>query len=157
MGARILVVDDHEVVREGICRLIEEAGREWVVCGQAGDGAGAITAAMGLRPDLIVLDVGMPLMDGFQAAVELLKCGLSCRILFFTMYDSKSMCAEARRAGVHGYVLKSDAARHLVIAIERLLAGGTFFGSLEPEAIAPPDAPPRSGIAFSANFSFSSA
>ena len=155
MAARILVVDDHEIVRKGICKLLEESGRGWEICGEADSGVTAVAAATTLRPDLIVLDVSMPVMSGLEAASRLARLGLSSRILLFTMHDSKMLSSEAQQVGAHGYVLKSQAARHLILAIERLLAGGTFFGSPETEAEPGKSAPPQRGGLFCLDFSFS--
>lgn len=133
MNARILVVDDHEIVRKGVCKLIEESGRGWVICGEAESGSEAIDAAMTLNPDVIVLDISMPSVGGLEASFRITRLGLRSRVLLFTMYESKMLSSEARKAGAHGYVLKSQAARYLIMAIERLLEGGTFFGIPEPE------------------------
>ncbi len=146
MSARILVVDDHEVVRKGICKLIEDSGHGWEICGEAASGSDAIDAATTLNPDVIVLDVAMPSISGLEAAARITKRGLPCRILLFTMYDSKMLSAEARQVGAHGYVLKSQAARHLILAIERLLAGGTFFGFPEAESGPEEGTQPSGGV-----------
>jgi len=136
MAPRILIADDHEVVREGIRTLIDRSRPEWKICGEATNGEEAIEAAKTLKPDVIVLDITMPKMSGLEAAPRIAKLGLGCRILMFTMHDSDRLAIEARRAQAQGLVLKSQAARDLIRAIDRLLAGSTFFGSdASPEAV----------------------
>lgn len=148
MGSKILIVDDHEIVRKGIRTLIEEVGhKDWEVCGEAASGSEALAAVKTLKPDLIILDIAMPSMNGLDAAAQIRRDGGGCRVLLFTMYDSKWLSGEARRVGAHGFVLKSQAARHLIQAIERLLAGGTFYGGPEPEG-EPEKGPAGPGMAF---------
>jgi DNA-binding NarL/FixJ family response regulator len=129
MAARILIVDDHEIVREGIRTLIDRSRSEWEICGEATNGEEAIEVTKTLKPDIIVLDITLPRMSGLEAARRIAKLGLGCRILMFTMHDSDRLTIEARQAQAQGLVLKSQAARDLIRAIERLLAGGTFFAS----------------------------
>ena len=133
MGARIVVVDDHEIVRGGIRKLFAEARPEWEICGEATNGEEALEAVKSLKPDAVILDIAMPQMSGMEAASKIAQLGLNCRVLLFTMYESKRLATEAKQVGAHGYVLKSQAARHLLLAIDRLLAGGTFFGGPDPE------------------------
>jgi two-component system nitrate/nitrite response regulator NarL len=82
-----------------------------------------------LRPDAVILDVTMPIMSGLEAAARIAKSGAESRVLIFTMHESESLGREVREAGAHGFVLKSQAARNLILAIETLLEGGTFFGA----------------------------
>jgi DNA-binding NarL/FixJ family response regulator len=131
VGVRILLVDDHEIVRGGIRKLFEESRPDWEVCGEAVDGVQAVDMAQSLKPDVIVLDISMPKMNGLEAATRIVQLGLGCRVLLFSMFESESFEVEARRVGAQGYVLKSRAARHLIRAIERLMAGDTFFGNPE--------------------------
>jgi DNA-binding NarL/FixJ family response regulator len=128
MTARILIVDDHEIVREGIRTLISRSRPEWVICGEASDGERAIEAVKTLKPDAVILDITMPGMSGLRVSSQIAKLGLGCRVLIFTMHESERLSAEVRKAGAQGHVLKSQAARDLIRAIEELLSGGTFFG-----------------------------
>jgi two-component system, NarL family, response regulator DegU len=137
MAPRILIADDHEVVREGIRTLIDRSRPEWKICGEVTNGEEAIEAAKTLKPDVIVLDITMPRMSGLEAAPRIAKLGLGCRILMFTMHDSDRLAIEARRAQAQGLVLKSQAARDLIRAIDRLLAGSTFFGSDASSGVVP--------------------
>jgi DNA-binding NarL/FixJ family response regulator len=129
MQTRILLTDDHEIVREGIRTLIGRSGRDWIICGEASNGEEAIEAVKALKPDIVILDISMPKMSGLVAAAQIAKIGTGCRILMFTMHESKRLSGEVRRAGAQGFVLKSQAARDLIRAIDHLLAGGTFFGA----------------------------
>jgi DNA-binding NarL/FixJ family response regulator len=127
MGPRILIVDDHEIVREGLRNLLSQSRPGWVICGQARNGEEAVEAVRDLAPDAVLLDITMPKMSGLEAARRIAKSGTACRILMFTMHESDSLGQEVRDAGAQGYVLKSQAARNLIVAIETILAGGTFF------------------------------
>jgi DNA-binding NarL/FixJ family response regulator len=128
-SARILIVDDHEIVRDGIRTLLRRARPDWVICGEAKNGKEAIEAATLLEPDVLVLDVTMPVMSGLEAASRISRMGLPARVLIFTMHETKSLVMEVRDVGAHGYVVKSQASRDLINAIDRILSGGTFFGS----------------------------
>ncbi len=127
MSARILLVDDHEIVREGIRTLIARSRPEWEICGEARDGEEALEAVRALKPDVVILDITMPKMSGLEAAPRIAKLGLGCRVLIFTMHDSERLSSEVRQAKAQGLVLKSQAARDLIRAVDRLLNGGTFF------------------------------
>jgi DNA-binding NarL/FixJ family response regulator len=127
MSARILLVDDHEIVREGIRTLISRSRPEWKICGEARDGEEALEAVRNLKPDVVILDITMPKMSGLEAASRIAKLGLGCRVLMFTMHDSERLSGEVRQAEAQGLVLKSQAARDLIRAVDRLLDGGTFF------------------------------
>ncbi len=128
MAVKILIADDHEIVRQGIRRVLE-VRPEWEICGEASNGQEAVRMAQELFPDIIIMDVTMPVMSGFEAADEISRLPLGSRVLFFTMHDSGSMAGSVRKSGAHGYVVKSRAAQDLVQALERLLRGGTFFDS----------------------------
>lgn len=129
MSVKIAIVDDHEIVREGIKTLIARSRPEWEISGEAANGEQAIEICKTLKPDVIVLDITMPGLSGLEAASKVAELGLGCRVLMFTMHESERLSTEVRQAGAQGVVLKSQAARDLIRAIERLLAGGTFFGS----------------------------
>ena len=126
MAIKILIVDDHEVVREGI-RTILRARPEWEVCGEAADGQQAVALAQECNPDVVILDVTMPVMNGLDAAQQIVKSGLATKLLIFTMHDSRGLMKSVRKIGAKGIVLKSYAARDLIRALEAILDGGTFF------------------------------
>jgi DNA-binding NarL/FixJ family response regulator len=135
MPARILIADDHEIVREGIRNLITKSHRDWEICGEATDGEQAVKAIAALKPDVVVLDITMPKMSGLEAAAQIARLGLHSRVLMFTMHESERLNVEVRQARAQGFVLKSQAARDLIRAVDCLLGGGTFFGSeCEPKA-----------------------
>ena len=128
MAVKILIADDHEIVRQGIRRVLE-VKPEWEICGEASNGQEAVRMAQELSPDIIIMDVTMPVMSGFEAADEISRLPVGSRVLFFTMHDAGSMAGSVRKSGAQGYVVKSRAAQDLVQALERLLKGGTFFDS----------------------------
>jgi DNA-binding NarL/FixJ family response regulator len=116
---RILIADDHEIVRQGIRALIEShAG--WEVCGEAVDGRDTVHKVNELKPDLIALDIGMPNMNGLDAAREILQDNPKAKILFLTIYDTDQATKTAIQMGAKGLILKSDAGRELVGAIETI-------------------------------------
>jgi DNA-binding NarL/FixJ family response regulator len=114
---RILLVDDHPIVRQGL-KTILEGHSGWEVIGEASDGAEAVEKAGRLQPDVIVLDVTMPTMNGLEACRLLRKMVPQLEILFVTQHDSPHMMREALEAGARGYVVKSNAARDLLEAVE---------------------------------------
>ncbi|MGH9572232.1 MAG: response regulator [Candidatus Acidiferrales bacterium] len=152
MSARILVVDDHEVLREGMKSLLAKARPEWQVCGEATDGAQAVELVNGLQPDIVILDISMPVMSGLEAASLMRKKGINTPFLIFTTHDSERLEAEVRKVGAQGYVLKSQAARNLVLAIDALLSGGTFFGP--PKKSVDTKEKPNSGMVFCHGLAF---
>src|SRR6266850_545689 len=122
---RILIADDHEVVRQGVQALLEaQAG--WVVCDVASTGREAVAKAIDLRPDVVVLDVTMPELNGLEATRQIRRV-LPAKILILTMHDSDQLVTELLDAGAQGYVLKSDAGRTLIEAIRAALGDGAFF------------------------------
>jgi CheY-like chemotaxis protein len=145
MPVRILVADDHEIVREGIRTLISRSGRGWEICGEASDGEEAIERVRTLRPDVVILDITMPKLSGLEAASQIAKLGSGSRILMFTMHESERLAAEVHQAHAQGLVLKSQAARDLVRAIDELLSGGSFFGTAAGTKSGPKSGPGPGG------------
>ena len=132
MAARIVIADDHEIVREGIRTLIDRSRPEWDICGEATNGEEAIEAVKSLKPDVIVLDITMPRMSGLEAAPRIAKLGVGCRVLMFTMHDSERLASEVRNAQAQGLVLKSQAARDLIQRLSACSREALFL----PRAIA---------------------
>ena len=131
MSIRILVVDDHEVLREGIRSLLGRLRPAWEICGEATDGDEAIQMAQEMTPDVILMDITMPRLSGLEASSRIrTQLGLSIPILIFTTHESDRLFADVREVGAQGYVLKSQAGKNLILAIDTILAGGTFFGSV---------------------------
>ena len=123
---RILLADDHEVVRRGL-RALLETHPGWEVCGEAADGRAAVALAQKLSPDIVVMDIGMPQLNGFEATRQILERTRGIEVLVLSMHDSEQMVREVIGAGARGYVLKSDAGRDLVAAVEALLRRESFF------------------------------
>ena len=123
---RILIADDHEVARHGI-RALLEAHAGWEVCAEAKDGREAVELASTTNPALILLDIGMPNLNGLEAARKILAASPDVPILIVTMHDSDQVVREVLRAGARGFLLKSDAGRDLVAAVEALQMRRTFF------------------------------
>jgi len=119
---RLLVVDDHPVVRNGLCSLFDH-DPEFDVLGEAGDGAEAVRLAQELRPDVILMDLRMPGMDGVTAITELTSRGVKARVLVLTTYDTDSHVLPAIEAGATGYLLK-DAPRAELVRAVRAAAHG---------------------------------
>jgi DNA-binding NarL/FixJ family response regulator len=123
---RILIADDHEVARRGI-RALLESHPGWEVCAEAKDGREAVDFAASTKPQLVLMDIGMPNLNGLEAARQILAAAPDVAILILTMHDSDNVVREVLRAGARGFVLKSDAGRDLVAAVEALQLQRTFF------------------------------
>jgi DNA-binding NarL/FixJ family response regulator len=123
---RILIADDHEVARRGIRSLLE-THPGWEVCGEARDGREAVDCANQMKPDLVLLDIGMPSLNGLDAARQILATCPETRILILTMHDSEQVVREVLAVGARGFLLKSDAGRDLIAAVEALQHNRTFF------------------------------
>ena len=122
---RILIVDDSSGARRGMRRLVEE-NKSWEVCGEASDGREAIEGLQRTAPDIIILDFHMPIMNGLQAAREIVKLLPNAQILLCTLYLSPALVREARSAGIQATVSKGES-EQIVRGIEALLRHETFF------------------------------
>ena len=125
---QILIADDHDVVRKGLRLLIEEHPG-WTVCAEARSGREAVNLAAEHQPDIVVVDVSMPDLNGLEATRLLRKAHPKAEVLVITHHDSDEMAAEVIEAGARGYVLKSDSDKDLVHAIEALSRHKPFFTS----------------------------
>ena len=123
---RILLADDHEVVRAGLRALLEEQSG-WEVVAEAVDGRDAVDKASRLKPDAVIIDIAMPSLNGLEAVRQIVKAVPHTKVLVLTMYDSDPLIQQVLRAGARGYLLKSDAGRDLVSAIDALRRNKTFF------------------------------
>jgi DNA-binding NarL/FixJ family response regulator len=126
MKLRILIADDHEVVRRGLCTLLQ-THEGWEICGEAKDGREAVDMARQLRPDVVIVDVGMPNLNGLAATRQLVQQNPQQKVIVLTITDSDEVIREALDAGARGFVLKSDAARDLVSAVDALQRNRMFF------------------------------
>lgn len=126
MKLRILLADDHEIVRRGLCALLQKH-EGWEVCGEASNGREALEMAKQLKPDVVILDIGMPFLNGLDATRQLLQHDPQFKIIVLTITDADQVIREALDAGARGFVLKSDAARDLVCAVEALQDKRMFF------------------------------
>jgi DNA-binding NarL/FixJ family response regulator len=124
----ILIADDHEMVRRGL-RATIEAHPNWQVAGEASDGRQAVKLAGTLHPDLIVLDINMPQLNGLEATRQIRAETPGSRVLILTVHESSQVVREVLQAGAQGYLLKSDAGRELDSAVESLLADKPYFTS----------------------------
>ena len=131
---RILIADDHEIVRHGIRTLLESRSG-WQVCGEAQDGREAVELTKQRRPDLVLLDIGMPNLNGLDAARQITAMTPITSVLILTVHDSEQVVRDVLTVGARGFLLKSDAGRDLVSAVEALQKHGTFFTSEVAELV----------------------
>jgi DNA-binding NarL/FixJ family response regulator len=124
--ARILLADDHEIIRQALRQLLERRS-DWEVCGEASDGLGAVELSRRLQPDIAVLDLSMPNLNGVDVILEIRKSSPETRILIFSMHDGVELAREVVAAGAHGYLVKSDGTAHIARAIEALLSQEAYF------------------------------
>jgi DNA-binding NarL/FixJ family response regulator len=123
---RILIADDHDVVRKGIRTILaSHPGLE--VCGEAVDGRQALEMAHSLRPDIVVIDIGMPVLNGLEATRQILKTRPESKVLVLTMHESDQVVLQVLEAGARGYLLKSDTVTDLIKAVNELQNNKTFF------------------------------
>jgi DNA-binding NarL/FixJ family response regulator len=125
---RILLVDDHEIVRRGL-RALLQARPEWEICGEATDGVSAIGLASTLRPDVVVIDISMPRMNGLEALVRIRKSVPDAAVVMLTVHDNEEMISRAIVAGAIACVSKTDEPRHLIAAIEAAIENRPYFTS----------------------------
>ncbi|MET0429381.1 MAG: response regulator transcription factor [Microvirga sp.] len=131
---RILIADDHDVVRSGV-RAILETQAGWEVVGEAVDGKDAVVQALATHPDVVVLDYGLPVMNGIEATRQIRTRIPGTEVLIFTMHDTATLVREVLEAGARGFLLKSDARRFLIAAVESLADHKPFFTGKVSEAL----------------------
>ena len=132
---RILLVDDHQVVRRGVAGVIGDARPDWEVCGEASTGREAVAAAASLRPDIVVMDISMPDMNGLEAMREILKNNPGIEVLILSMHESEQIVHDVLGAGARGYILKQDAGNDLITALEAVRQHKLFFTSKVSEVV----------------------
>ena len=128
---RLLLADDHDLILNALHHLLE---REFTVLRGVTDGEALVAAALELRPDVVLCDISMPRLSGFQATHQLRKQLPQLRIIFLTMHDDAELAAEAFRAGASAYILKSAPASELLRTVRTVLAGGSCPNNVQPPA-----------------------
>jgi DNA-binding NarL/FixJ family response regulator len=123
---RILIADDHDIVRGGL-RTLLSSQPGWVICAEASTGREAITKAEQHRPDIVIMDLAMPHLNGLEATRRIRKMLPKTEILILTLHYAEQLVRDAVEAGAHAYILKSDAERDLLIAVKALANRGSFF------------------------------
>ncbi len=123
---RLLLGDDHTLFRQGLRKILEEKP-EWEVVGEAGDGREAVRQVAVLRPDVAVLDIGMPLLNGIEATQQIVRRVPETRVLILSMHSADAYVARALQAGAKGYLLKDSAGKELIRAVATVAAGKSFF------------------------------
>jgi len=140
---RILIADDHAVVRAGLRTLLESRSG-WEVCAEASDGREAVEKATKLQPDIAILDIGMPLLNGVDAARRIHSASPQTGILILTMHDSDELVQQVVDAGARGYILKDDADRVLLAAVDALRQHKTYFSTRLSGIVETEDSSPES-------------
>jgi DNA-binding NarL/FixJ family response regulator len=123
---RIVLGDDHTLVRQGLRKILEEK-REWEVVAEAGEGREAVRQALALRPDVMVLDIGMPLLNGIEATRQIVRRHSEIRVLILSMHSDEAYITKALQAGATGYLLKDSADTDLIRGVADVAAGKSFF------------------------------
>jgi len=128
-------VDDHHIVRRGVAGVIEDARPEWEVCGEASTGREAVAAAASLKPDVVVMDISMPDMNGLEATREILKNNPGTEVLILSVHESDQIVHDVLAAGARGYILKQDAGTELIAALEAVRLHRVFFTARVSEVV----------------------
>jgi two-component system, NarL family, response regulator NreC len=123
---RVLLGDDHAMLRQGLKKILEDR-HDWRVVAEAGNGRDAVREATALKPDVAVLDIGMPLLNGLEATRQIARHAPSVRVLILSMHSDQAYVTQAVQAGAKGYLLKESAAAELIEAISALADGQSFF------------------------------
>ena len=123
---RIVIGDDHTIVRQGLRKILEEQG-EWEVVAEAGDGREAVRETLAREPDVAILDIGMPLLNGIEATRQIVRRLPKMNVLILSMHDAEPYIIQALKAGARGYLLKDSADADLIRAVTAVAAGKSFF------------------------------
>jgi len=125
---RIMIADDHAIVRRGL-RALVESQQGWEICAEASNGRDAVGSVEQFKPDIAIVDIGMPELNGLEATRQILKSSPQTEVLILTMHQSEEVVAEVLKAGARGYVLKSDADQNLIAAVEAMIQHKPFLTS----------------------------
>jgi DNA-binding NarL/FixJ family response regulator len=131
---RLLVADGSEITRKGLCAFVREQ-RGWELAAEARDGREAVEITNQLKPEVAILDVGMPFLNGLEATRQIAKNGLPTKVLLLTAHNAGALAHQAVEAGARGYLSKSDTVNDLISAVEALRRGKTFFSSIVDRTI----------------------
>jgi DNA-binding NarL/FixJ family response regulator len=123
---RLLLGDDHTLMRQGVKKILEER-HDWEVVAEAGDGRMAVRRTLELSPDVAILDIGMPLLNGLEATSQIVRKAPDVRVLILSMHTDEAYVAKAVKAGARGYLLKDSAGADLIGAISAVAAGKSYF------------------------------
>jgi DNA-binding NarL/FixJ family response regulator len=131
---RILLADDHDVVRRGLKAVLQDRS-DWEVCGEAVGGREAVELARQMQPDVAIVDLMMPDLNGLETTRQIRKVSERTQVLIYTMHHNETLVHEVLDAGARGYLLKSDAERHIITAIETLLRHQPYFSAQISETV----------------------
>lgn len=131
---RLLLGDDHTLLRQGLRKILEEKP-EWQVIAEAGDGREAVRQAAALKPDVAILDIGMPLLNGIEATRQIVRRIPECRVLILSMHSDEAYITRALQAGAKGYLLKDSAGKDLIGGVAAVAAGKTFFSHVVAQSM----------------------
>jgi two-component system response regulator NreC len=131
---RILLADDHEIVREGVRAMIQRCPG-WEICGDASTGREAVALAESLKPDIVIMDIGMPELNGLDATRQIKRALPDTEVLIFTANETEEIVRQVFQAGARGYLLKTEANKHLIPALEMLCKHRTYFSSKVSEMV----------------------
>jgi len=133
--ARVLVVDDHAFIRRGVQSILH-AFPEWELCGEADNGADAVRLSEALKPEVIIMDISMPGLNGIEATRTIHKNHPETKVILLTLHDNNELVRSAFRAGARGYLLKVDAEKELVQALREIVREGAYISpKIDPEVI----------------------
>ncbi len=131
---KILLADDHEMIREGI-KMILKRNKDYEIVGEAVNGKEAIDQYKSLRPDLLIMDISMPVLNGMEASKEIIRTDSEAKIIILSMYDDEDYISQCIEYGIKGYVVKNESSKELDNAMKLVLEGCTYFSSRVQEVI----------------------